>query len=170
MEVMPEIKNRSSVRSFLDQPIDKAILDRILEAGRLAPSAKNRQPWRFILIKDKSMRAKICEAAYGEEWIAQAPALIAICTTNIDYKMPNGILAYPVDLSFAASFMALQAEHEGLGCCINTTFQEQEVKDLLTVPHSMRVVVLLILGHPADKKESTSVRLASSRVVSVDHW
>lgn len=170
MELMPEIQNRVSTRKFLDKPIDEAVLDRILEAGRLAPSAKNRQAWRFIVIKDQGLKNKVKEAAYGEDWISQAPVLIALCTTNIDYKMPNGIQAYPVDLSIAGAFMVLQAEHEGLGSCINTTFQEEEIKDLLTVPHSMRIVMLLILGHPAENKDSTSVRLPRSRLVSVDHW
>lgn len=170
MDLLPEIRNRASTRSFLDKPLEKDVLDRILEAGRLSPSAKNRQPWRFIVIKDQQLRMKVKELAYGEDWVAQAPAIIAICTTNIDYKMPNGQLAYPVDLSFAAAFMALQAEHEGLGCCVNTTFREDELKDLLTVPHSMRVVMLLIIGHPAEKKESSPVRLSKGRIVSVDHW
>lgn len=170
MEILPAIAQRFSVHHFKDTPVAEEALDRILEAGRLAPSAKNRQPWRYIVMRDPQMRAKILQAAYNEPAVAEAPVLIAVCSTNIDYRMPNGQLAYPIDLTFGGAFMCLQAVHEGLGCCINTTFEENEIRDLLTVPYSMRVVMLLCIGHSADKQPSEPVRLAKSRIVSYEHW
>jgi nitroreductase len=83
--------------------------------------------------------------------------------------MPNGQLSYPVDLGIACSFMMLQAVHEDLGTCVVTTFKEQEVKSLLTVPYSMRVVMLLVVGHAAEQAERAR-RMAMSRIVSYDHW
>ena len=170
MDLLPEIQNRFSVHQFRVDPVDPEALSRILEAGRLAPSAKNRQPWRFVVVQDASLRQRIHQAAFNEPAVGQAPVHIAICSTNIDYRMPNGQLSYPIDLAMSAAFMSLQAVREGLGSCINTTFEEDEIRDLLTVPYSMRVVMLLVVGHPAEKKEMEHTRLPKSRLVSYEHW
>ena len=108
-------------------------------------------------------------AAFGLNDLGQAPVVVALCTTNIEYKMPNGQLSYPIDLSMAASFMMLQAAHEGLGTCVVTTFREQDVKSLLTVPYSMRVVMLLTIGHASGKSEPAG-RLPVERIVSHNYW
>lgn len=169
MELLPEISGRTSVREYTDEPISGEQLERILNAGRVAPSAKNRQSWRFVVIQDTELRAKVQDAAFGQEYVGAAPVIVAVCTTNIEYRMPNGQLSYPVDLTFAASFMLLQAVHEGLGSCVVTTFREADVKSLLSVPYSMRVVMLVTLGHPAGDS-AQAPRLPLSRIVSYDHW
>jgi len=169
MDVMPEILQRRSVRSFTADPVEKDQLERILEAGRLAPSAKNRQEWRFVVIQKKDVRERVKEAAFGQEFVGDAPVVIAVCTTNVDYRMPNGQLSYPVDLAFAASHILLQAVHEGLGTCCVTTFDEQELKELLTVPFSMRVLMLLLIGHAQDMPDQTS-RKSLKQLVAKDHW
>jgi nitroreductase len=169
MEVLPEIVQRRSVRSFTAQPVDKDQVERILEAGRLAPSAKNRQEWRFIVIQKKEVRQKLMEAAFTQDYVGQAPLIMVVCTTNIDYRMPNGQPSYPVDLAFASAHMVLQAVHEGLGTCCITTFDEQEVKDLLTVPFSMRVVLLILIGHPDEQPEPTP-RKSIKQISAKDHW
>lgn len=169
MELLSEIANRRSVRSFVDEPLDKETLNRILEAGRRAPSAKNRQAWRFVIVTDKATRMRIKEAAFHEEFVGEAPAVFALCTTNIDYQMPNGQLSYPIDLAIAGTFMMLQAEHEGLGSCIVTTFREADVKAALSVPYRMRVVMLLLVGRPNERPE-LGRRFPFSRVVGYEHW
>lgn len=169
MDILKEILDRRSVRQFKSDSIESDKLERILEAGRLAPSAKNRQQWRFIVINDEDIREKLKKAAFGQEHVGQAPVMIAACTTNIDYKMPNGQLSYPIDMSFAVSFMALQAVKEGLGTCCVTTFDEQLVKYVLTVPHAMKVVMLLLVGYPGDEGEAQS-RKPANQVVSYNHW
>jgi nitroreductase len=169
MEVLPEILQRRSVKSFTSKALERDQVERILEAGRLAPSAKNRQEWRFVVVQKKETRQRIMEASFNQEAVGQAPAIIAVCTTNIDYRMPNGQLSYPIDLAFAASFMVLQAVHEGLATCCMTTFDEQELRDILTIPFSMRVVLLLLVGHSDETPEPTprkSLRQVSGR----DHW
>jgi nitroreductase len=169
MEVLPEILARRSIRSFTAQPLDKDQLERILEAGRLAPSAKNRQEWRFVVIQKKEVRQRIMEASFSQEYVGQAPAIVAVCTTNIDYRMPNGQAAYPVDLAFAASHIVLQAVHEGLGTCCVTTFDEQEVREILTIPFSMRVVLLVLIGHAEESPEPTP-RKTLRQISARDHW
>jgi len=169
MGVIPEILDRRSIRSFKPDPVEKDKLERVLEAGRLAPSAKNRQEWRFVVIQKKEIRERIKEAAFNQEHVGQAPVIIAACTTNVGYTMPNGQLSYPVDISFAVSYMTLQAVREGLGSCCVTTFDEQEVVELLTIPYSMRVVLLLLLGYCAETPEP-SPRKRLKSIVSYDHW
>lgn len=169
MDLLPEIANRRSIRQFSEKPLDRAALDRILDAGRRAPSAKNRQAWRFVVVTDRDTRLRIQEAAYGQEYVGDAGAVIALCTTNIDYTMPNGQLSYPIDLGIAGAFMMLQAEHEGLGTCPVTTFQEADIKAILTVPYKMRVVLLLLVGHSAEEPELTR-RFPLDRIIGREHW
>ncbi len=169
MEVMPEILQRRSVRSFTSQPLEKDQVERILEAARLSPSAKNRQEWRFVVVQKKETRLRIMEAAFGQDYVGQAPVIIAVCTTNIDYRMPNGQLSYPIDLAFASSHMVLQAVHEGLGTCCITTFDEQEVREILTVPFSMRVVLLLLIGY-AESLPEPAPRKSLKQITGKDHW
>ena len=169
MEVLPEILQRRSIRAYTAEPVDKDQLERIVEAGRLAPSAKNRQEWRFVVIQKKEVRLKMMDAAFNQDYVGQAPVIIAVCTTNIDYRMPNGQPSYPVDLAFAASQMALQAVHEGLGTCCITTFDEQEVREILTMPFSMRVALLLLVGH-ADESPEPTPRKTAKQITGKDHW
>jgi nitroreductase len=171
MDILREIKNRVSVRNFQDRAINSASLERILEAGRLAPSAKNRQPWRFIVIQDPAKRKIFEDASFGQEHVGKAAAIIACCSTNTEYKMPNGQLSYPIDISFAASQMVFQAVHEGLGTCVVTTFDEAAIQDILTVPFSMRVVMLLLMGYPGEEEENRfRDRLCLDRIISYEHW
>jgi nitroreductase len=169
MEVLPEILRRRSIRAYTSQPLEKEQVERIIEAGRLAPSAKNRQEWRFVVIQKKETRMKIMEAAFNQDYVGQAPAIVAVCTTNIDYRMPNGQPSYPVDLAFAASHIVLQAVHEGLGTCCISTFDEQEVREILTVPFSMRVVLLILIGY-ADEMPESPPRKTLKQVTGKDHW
>ncbi len=169
MQIIKEIKEWVSIKNFTEGTVEDESLKRILEAGIRAPSAKNRQPWRFVVCRDEKVRERIKDASFGQEHVGQAPVIIAACTTNIEYKMPNGQLSYPVDLSMAVSFMMIQSRAENLGACVVTTFDEAEVKDILSIPYSMRVVMLLLLGHPVDIP-LLSPRKPLSRVVGYDHW
>ncbi|MFW5729424.1 MAG: nitroreductase family protein, partial [Spirochaetota bacterium] len=96
MALMPEIEDRVSIRDFTEEPISQEQLDSVLNAGRLAPSAKNRQAWRFVVVTDAGLRNELQEASFGQEYVGKAPVIIAVCTTNVEYKMPNGLLSYPV--------------------------------------------------------------------------
>jgi len=169
MEVIDEIRNWVSIKKYKDDKIELEILERILDAGVRAPSAKNRQPWRFIACTEDSVRSKIMSAAYGQDHVGSAPVIIAACTTNTEYKMPNGQLSYPIDISMAVSFMMIQARAENLGTCIVTTYDEPEIKDILSVPYSMRVVMLLLVGYP-DENPILTKRKLKSRVIAHEHW
>jgi nitroreductase len=167
--LLAEIEQRRSIRKYEPKPVAKARIERILKAGQLAPSAKNRQAWRFLVIQKKGLLQKLRDAAFGQEHVGQAPVIIAACTTNIDYRMPNGELSYPIDMAFAAAFMLLQATKEGLGSCVVSTFDEQEVKELLSIPYSMKVVLLILLGYSAQDPPLRS-RKTLKQITSYDHW
>lgn len=169
MEIMNEILNRVSARNFSHRAIEKDVMARVIEAGRIAPSAKNRQPWRFIVIDNLELKKKIEKAAYSQEYVGNAGAVIAACSTNIEYEMPNGQHSYPIDITFAVSFMMVQAAHEGLGSCVVTTYDEQDVKTLLSVPYSMRVVMLLLLGYTDDKLIIRD-RKPIQQISAFNHW
>lgn len=169
MEILPEIANRRSIRAYTPESVERAVLDRILEAGTRAPSAKNRQAWRFVIVTNEETRLKLQDACFGQEYVGQAAAVIALCTTNVDYKMPNDQHSHPVDIGIASAFMMLQAEHEKLGCCAVTTFREPDVKSILSIPYKMRVVMMLTMGRPAETPELTE-RLPRKRVVGYEHW
>jgi len=169
MEVLKEIAEWVSIKEFTPQEVPNETVDRVIAAARRAPSAKNRQPWHMVVIRKPEVRAKVHEAAYLQEHVGQAPVIIAACTTNIDYRMPNGQLAYPIDIGIALSFMMIQGRFEGLGAHVVTTFDEQEVKELLTVPYQMRVVALLLLGYSAAVPLQPE-RKPLNRLVSYDHW
>ena len=170
MGMMSEIENRVSCRDFDSKEVNKTQIDNILNAGRLAPSAKNRQPWRFILISDSEVKKTVLDACYGAESIESADKIIAVCTTNINYVMPNGQLAHPSDLTFASSFMVLQAEHEGLGSCIVTTYNEEILRDLLTIPFSMRVFSLIAIGYKKEGIEIKHERNTLANICNNEHW
>lgn len=169
MHIIPAILTRFSATSFDSEKLHLETVNRIVEAGRLAPSAKNRQEWRFVVVREPDMINKLADAAFRAEVIVSASALIATCTTNIDYRMPNGQLSYPVDMGVATAFMLVQAAHEGVGSCTITTYDEQEVKDLLSIPHAMRVVTMIALGY--DKlADQVRNRKSFTDVVAYEHW
>lgn len=169
MEVLKEIAEWVSISKFKTEEVPEEIIDRVIFAAQRAPSAKNRQPWHLVVVRKAEVRSKIHEAAYLQEHVGLAPVIIAACTTNIDYRMPNGQLAYPIDIGIALSFMMIQSRAEGLGAHVVTTFDERAVKEILTVPYQMRVVALLLLGY-AEEVPLQPERKPLSRLISYDHW
>lgn len=170
MAILKVIQNRKSCRNFISKNIDDSIMNNIIESGRLAPSAKNRQPWRFITISDENIKKIILDACYGADVIKTANKIVAVCTTNINYDMPNGQPSHSMDLSIATSFMMLQAEYEGLGTCIVTTYDEEKLRKVLTIPFSMRVFSLLALGYKGEDKEIKKGRKSFDDIHNKEHW
>lgn len=169
MALMEQIKKRYSVRSYQNRPVEKNKLDAVLEAARLAPSAKNFQEWRFVVVQDAETRQRLVPAANNQAFIGQAPVVIACCATNCEYVMRCGQLSYPIDLAIAIDHMTLQAVEEGLGTCWVGSFFEDQVKNVLGIPKGIRVVELLALGYPADQPRPKN-RSPIESIVSYDKW
>ena len=149
MDVSQAISIRRSVRSYNNQAIDDVTLTKILDAGRLAPSASNVQPWKFIVVKEPATRVKIAEAASQQAFVGEAPVVIVACATGAQSMMMCGQPRLTVDLSIAMSFMILQATELGLGTCWIGAFDEGEVKEILGIPENVIVVAISPLGYPA---------------------
>jgi nitroreductase len=155
MDVFTAIGQRRSIRAYQERDVEEEKLKQVLEAGRLAPSAKNRQEWHFIVVRDRETRHKLVSAAMGQRFIEQAPVTLIGCAAGTDYYMPCGQLAYTVDVSIAFAFMMLEAAELGLGTCWLGAFHEDAVKDILNIPDAMRVVVVMPLGYPAESPGGT---------------
>ena len=150
MHVLEAIKGRYSVRSYLDKPVDEEDLTAVLEAAQFAQSAKNLQNWRYIVVRDKTMRSRLVPAAKGQRFVGEAPVVIVCCGTDTEYVMTCGQHAYSLDVAIAMENMALVAHERGLGTCWLGAFYEDHVKKLLEIPEEdVRVVGMLTLGHPA---------------------
>lgn len=169
MNVFEAIKLRKSIRAFQDKPIEEEKLLRVLEAGRLAPSAKNRQEWRYVLVKEKELRKKLAVACNNQYFIAEAPVVIVGCAVMTDYVLTCGQPAYTIDVSISMDHMTLQAVEEGLGTCWIGAFREDEVKRLLDIPGEMRVVEVMPLGYPKFQPEPKP-RMELKEFVSYDKY
>ncbi|MGA2091356.1 MAG: nitroreductase family protein [Endomicrobiales bacterium] len=170
MGVLEAIKRRCSVRSYLDRPIESEKLEMILEAARLAPSAGNRQEWRFIVVRDGSIRQSLMKAAKNQISVGQAPVVIACCAETDNYIMSCGQLSYPIDMAIAIEHMVLQATEEGIGTCWIGAFYEDQVKEILGIPKDIRVVQLLILGYPDKPCPIHKDRLSLKEIIRYDGW
>lgn len=170
MDVYEAIKVRKSVREFTSKPVPEAALKRILEAARLAPSACNRQEWRFIVVKDKKRRTKLAAAACNQDFVGQAPVVLVCCADTDEDKMPCNQLCYPIDVAIAIDHITLCAVAEGLGTCWIGAFEEAKVKKVCTIPRNVRVVELLPIGYAADPAPVVKKRLGLGRIVKKERW
>ena len=151
MEFMETVKNRYSVRSYQDQPVEDEKLTAVLEAGRIAPSASNRQEWRFVVVKDGKTRKKLCEAAGGQKFVAEAPIVIACCAETDGHLMKCGHPCFLIDVAIAIDHITLAAADMGLGTCWIGAFDAEMTREILGIPEEIEVVELLALGYPADE-------------------
>lgn len=170
MTVMDAIRARKSVRAFERRPVEKEKLDAVLEAARLAPSASNRQEWRFVVVRDAGVRAKIAKAANSQQFVGEAPVVIACCAETDSHVMSCGQQCYPINVAIAVDHMTLAAAELGLGTCWIGAFSEPEVKKLLNVPEGVRVVELMPLGYPADPAPKEKNRRALDEIVHWEKW
>jgi nitroreductase len=169
MDVLEAIQSRRSIRAYDPLDVEENKLTRILESGRLSPSASNRQERRFIVIRDAKKRKLLSEAARNQKFVAVAPVVIAACSVEKEYVMSCGQLAYPIDTAIAVDHMTLAAVEEGLGTCWIGAFDEKKVKEILNIPSYVRVVVLLTLGYPSEIPRPTP-RKSLSEIVMWEKW
>jgi nitroreductase len=156
MSVLEIIKRRRSIRRYKENSIPEDALFRVLEAARLAPSGKNLQPWKFVIVRDKLLKKKLAEASIGQHFMAKAPVVIVACgfPDECYSRMGRYMKSWPVDVAIALEHLILQAEEENLGTCWIGAFEEKEVKSILGVPEEVKVLALTPLGYPAEKPPS----------------
>ena len=150
MEVFEAIRKRHSVRSYLPDEVSSEKLEKILEAARLAPSAGNIQPWHFIVVSDQQKRKKLSKGRYAK-FLVESPVVLVGCGDK--KASPNW---HTVDTAIAMQSMVLTATSEGLGTCWIGSFNEKQVKELLSIPERFRVIALLAVGYRREKLELAS--------------
>lgn len=168
MQVLSAILGRYSCRAYQDKTVEQDKLDRVFEAARLAPSARNMQDWRFVAVRDSELRRQMQVAANNQPFIAQAPVVIAACCEN-DYVMRCGQRCGPIDVAIAMEHIALQAAAEGLGTCWIGSFYPDQVRKILCIPENVAVIELMTLGYPADQARPKA-RVGLRQIVSYDKW
>lgn len=148
MNVTEAIISRRSIRSFKRQKVEAAKLNAILEAARLAPSARNEQQWLFIVVRQLDMLKKLAFACDSQQQVAEADFAICCCIPDADQLTEeNRILRYQ-DVAVANAFMMLQATELGLGSCWIGSFNERKLKSLLRIPDNVIIHSLLAIGYP----------------------
>jgi len=170
MNIYELIKKRKSVRNYKSKVVEKEKLERILNTALLAPSAKNKQEWRFVVVSDKEKREKLSVAAKNQNSLSEAPIVIACCAETDNYEMTCGQKSYPIDLSIIIDHITLLAVEEGLGTCWIGAFHENEAKKILDIPDNVRIVELLTLGYPSDDSIKEKNRLSFDEVIKYEKW
>jgi nitroreductase len=168
MTVLEAIRNRYSCRAYQDKPIERDKLDSIFEAARLAPSAKNLQDWRFVLVTDREIKRKLAEAANNQRFLENAGAIIIACS-NSDEVMRCGQAVGPIDVAIALEHICLQATELGLATCWIGSFYPEKVRPIVGVPDDITIVELMAVGYPADKPKEPKREPVES-ILCYDKW
>ena len=157
MAYLDVIRHWESVRDFLDKPVEREKVMICLEAARLAPSACNSQPWKFIVVDDAQTRNKLCDAAFNgiymiNSFCRTAPVIVVIVSERSKFLaeiggMFRGTRYYLIDIGIAGEHFILQAENLGLGTCWIGWFNEKAVKTVLNIPQHKKVDMLIALGY-----------------------
>ena len=163
-------KKRASIRAFKDQPVPEELLLSVLEAGRIAPSACNYQPWHFIVIRDPDQMERLADC-YKPDWFRTAPLVIAICAERDKawVRWIDNRNYAEVDASIAADHMTLCAADLGLGTCWIGAFNPQGVCEVLELPPEIEPIALLPLGWP-DEVATDTPRKSLEEIVHYDKW
>lgn len=176
-------KNRQSDRAYADKDIEKAKLERILDAARLAPSACNAQPWKMVVVTNREKRIKIAEATSSRvlgmnHFTKQAPVQIVIIEEGANFSSNAGSLIKNkhlpcLDLGILLSYISLAAADEGLGSCILGWFNEEKIREILNIPKKKRVWAVITLGYSAqeirNKKRKSINETVSYESYQTDH-
>ncbi|MGC8865806.1 MAG: nitroreductase family protein [Bacteroidales bacterium] len=160
MSFLDLVRLRHSTRQYDGRPVEREKLERCLEAARLAPSASNSQPWTFIVVDDQALKDKIAHETYSRlvsfnKFVLKAGAVVVIVMEKPKLITQVGELIkkkeWPlIDIGIAAEHFCLQAQEEGLGTCMLGWFNEAPIKDLLKIPSSKNIGLLIAVGYPVE--------------------
>ena len=150
MTVMEAIEGRRSIRQYLDKPIEKEKMDKVIEAFRLAPSAGNNQTWQLLVVTDPAKKAKVREATISKrEMVTQASAVLVAVSARKD-TMSNGQAVDTTDVCIALTMAMLEAWELGLGTCWMANYTEPAMREALGLPETTSVVAIMPIGYAAE--------------------
>jgi nitroreductase len=170
MQVERAIQTKRAVRQYEDRPISEASLKRLLNAGRRAQSAKNRQPWDFIVVRQRQHLIQLAESGTYAAHLAGAALAIVIVTPD-----PSERWSILFDAGQAAAYMQLAAWSEGIASCPATIYDQEAARELLAIPAGKVVHIAFSFGYPADPSDLTRPSKRGGRrsfddVVHWEHW
>lgn len=170
---------RISVRRYKDLPIEKNLIERCVEAARLAPSACNSQPWKFIVVNDGGLKERLCNEAFSSiynmnSFAKTAPVIIAVVSEKGAFFAKiggyfRGTRYYLIDIGIACEHLVLQAAELGIGSCLLGWFNERAVKRLLGIPREKKVDLLISLGYYEDV-EKEKIRRPLHEILSYNKY
>ena len=171
MDVMEAIRTRRSIRKYLPDPVSDEDLATVLEAAQLAPTACNNQPFKIIVVKDAGLREKLVPACKGQRFVGEAPVVLVGCAFEPEaYPSQAGWMnTFAVDTTIVFDHITLAATALGLGTCWIGAFDEESVRDVLSIPADWRVVCLTPLGKPAEAPPARP-RKPLQQLVSEEGW
>jgi nitroreductase len=156
MNFLELAQTRRSLRTYLNTPVEKEKLEYVLEAARLAPSWKNLQCWRFIVIEDEAGKAALADSMSetnpGRKALTGAPIVIVLCAVPKESEVWEGKDFMMLDAGLAMEHLLLAATEQGLGTCWQGLFAEQKVREALNVPDEVRVLAMTPLGYAAEER------------------
>lgn len=156
MNFLEVVQARRSLRSYLDKPVEREKLEYILEAARLAPSWKNMQCWRFIVVEESVGRQALAESMEesnpGRKALMGAPIVIVLCAVPSESEVWEGKDFMMLDAGLAMEHLLLAATEQGLGTCWQGLFGEEKAREALNVPANVRVVAMTPLGYAAEER------------------
>ena len=171
MEFIEVVKNRHSIRAFKDQEIEKEKLDRLLYVANSTPSAGDLQAYQIFLVRKKAQRTALVKAAYGQDFLAQAPVDLVFCIDPLrsarKYGKRGSDLYSIQDATISAAYVHLAAVDLGLGSVIVGAFDEEAVSRILNLPGNLRPIIILPLGYPDEKPDATPRRKLNDLVREV---
>lgn len=181
MALLDLLKQRQSIRGYLDKAVARDKIMLCLEAARVAPSACNSQPWKFIVVDDPELKNKLSKAAFGGVYSINtfgktAPIIIAVVSERGKFfarigGMFRGTKYYLIDIGIACEHFVLQAEELGLGTCWIGWFNEKAVKSILNVPNDRKVDILITLGYyDQEKRRSKHNREPMEKIAAFNSY
>jgi len=169
MQFLELVKKRYSVRSYKPDPVEDDKLQLILEAARLAPTAANRQPFRFIVIRTEGREAELNRINH-KPWFVQAPIVICVCgISNQAWVRRDGKNYCEVDVAIVMDHLILAATDLGLGTCWIGAFDSIAAREVLSLPDEVEPIAFSPIGYPNDQLEAKK-RKPIAELVSYDHW
>lgn len=167
------IRESHSVRNFKSEQIPEPTLTRILEAGNMAPSAGNLQPWYFYVVQDSSVKEKLATASFDQEQISDAPTVVVILAdparSNERYGERGAQLNCLQDSAAATQNLLLAAEGLGIAACWVGAFDERTVQEAVEAPPRLRAVAMVCLGYSGEQPKEYKERLRLNEVVKFIH-
>ncbi|WGM88641.1 MAG: nitroreductase family protein [Candidatus Bathyarchaeum tardum] len=170
MDIIEAIKSRRSVRKFSDKKIDSNKLITILDAIRFAPSAFNRQEWRFVIIKNSETTHKLVEEAKTQQFVAEAPVVVVAFAKSSGPIMSCGQPCYVIDVAIALDHLSLAALEYGVSTCWISGFNENRLKEIFDILDKVRVIALMLLGYPSEQVISEKKRLPLTELLKFEKW